>query len=74
MRLYRFRDLRSAGVPFTRKHLTHLENHGKFPRHFKIGDNSVSWVADEVDRWVEDRVRGRDFTPALGPDRKPPVA
>jgi predicted DNA-binding transcriptional regulator AlpA len=60
MRLYRFRDLKTAGVPFTRKHVSHLEKLGEFPRHFRIGENSVSWVAEEVDGWVEDRVRGRD--------------
>jgi predicted DNA-binding transcriptional regulator AlpA len=70
MRVYRFRDLKGAGVPFTRKHVNHLEKNGKFPRHFNIGDNSVGWVADEVGGWVEDRVRGRDFALAPGADRK----
>jgi predicted DNA-binding transcriptional regulator AlpA len=74
MRLYRFRALKGAGVPFTRKHVTHLEQHGKFPRHFKIGENSVSWVAEEVDRWVEDRIRGRDFAPGPGPGHESPNA
>ena len=59
MRVYRFRDLKNAGVPFTRKHITHLEKLGTFPMHFYIGENSVAWVADEVDGWVEDRIRRR---------------
>jgi predicted DNA-binding transcriptional regulator AlpA len=74
MRLYRFRDLKGAGVPFTRKHVTHLEKLGKFPSHFKIGENSVTWIADEVDRWVEDRIRRRDFAPGPRPSREPPMA
>ena len=73
MRTYRFRELKGAGVPFTRKHVTHLEKHNKFPRHFKIGENSVSWIADEVDRWVEDRVRARTFAPGPALHRNPPI-
>jgi prophage regulatory protein len=57
MRTYRFRELKSAGVPFTRKHVAHLEKRNGFPMHFNIGENSIAWVADEVDRWVEERVR-----------------
>jgi predicted DNA-binding transcriptional regulator AlpA len=72
MRLYRFRDLKGAGVPFTRKHVAHLERREKFPRHLKIGENSISWIADEVDRWVEDRIRGRDFARGPGPGHEPP--
>ena len=30
-RVYRFRDLRNAGVSYTRKHITHLEKAGAFP-------------------------------------------
>jgi prophage regulatory protein len=60
MRVYTFRDLKGAGVPFTRKHITQLEKAGKFPLHFKIGVRATGWVADEVDSWVEQRVRQRD--------------
>jgi predicted DNA-binding transcriptional regulator AlpA len=59
MRTYRYRQLKSAGVPFTYKHLRTLEGRDGFPRHFNIGENSVAWVADEVDAWVALRVRRR---------------
>ena len=59
VRIYRYRDLKGAGVPFTRKHITALEKRDDFPPHFELGENSVAWVADEVDRWVETRVRSR---------------
>jgi prophage regulatory protein len=59
MRVYRFRELKLHGVPFTRKHITTLEKNSKFPAHFDLGENTVAWVADEVDAWVEARVRGR---------------
>lgn len=59
MRLYRFRDLRTAGVPFTRKHITTLEKRGEFPQHVDLTEFSVAWVAAEVDEWVEKRIRAR---------------
>jgi predicted DNA-binding transcriptional regulator AlpA len=59
MRVYRFPELKPAGVPFTRKHVTTLEKRGQFPMHFNVGENSVAWLADEVDRWVDEKVRGR---------------
>jgi len=60
MRTYRFRQLGPAGVPYTYKHITTLERRKEFPQRFRLGENSVAWVADEVDAWVEARVRGRD--------------
>jgi predicted DNA-binding transcriptional regulator AlpA len=55
-RLYRFKDLRHAGVPFTRKHITTLEDRGKFPARVKLTEFSVAWVAAEIDHWVEERI------------------
>jgi len=47
-RVYRFRDLKGAGVSYTRKHITDLEKRGEFPMHFQLGPNSIGWVAEEV--------------------------
>ena len=63
-RVYRFPELKQAGVPFTRKHITTLEKQGDFPMHFHITDFSVGWVAAEVDAWVEERIRRRPVPPA----------
>jgi hypothetical protein len=63
MRTYGFRDLKPAGVPFTRKHITTLEKRAEFPMHFNVGVNSVLWVAYEVDAWVERKIRARRATP-----------
>lgn len=72
-RVYRFRDLRDAGVSYTRKHVTHLEKQGAFPLHFELGSNSVGWVADEVDAWVDERIRRRG-APRAAPTPRAPVA
>jgi prophage regulatory protein len=61
-RIYRFPDLRVAGVPFHRVHVDRLEKRGQFPKRFKLGANSVAWDADEVDQWFQDRKASR--TPA----------
>jgi len=62
-RVYRFRDLKAAGVPFTRKHITAMEKKGKFPQHFNVTEFSVGWVAGEVDAWVESKIRSRAAVP-----------
>jgi predicted DNA-binding transcriptional regulator AlpA len=67
MRIYRFRDLRSAGVPYTRKHLTTLEKRGEFPQHIRLGPNSVGWVGEEVDAWIEERIRARPSRGSANP-------
>lgn len=67
MRLYRFRDLRTAGVPFTRKHITTLEKRSGFPQHVDLTEFSIAWVAAEVDEWVERRIRARPERPAAPP-------
>ena len=63
-RLYRFPDLRLAGVPYTRQYIGRLERAGKFPQHVDLGDNSIAWVAPEIDGWVEERVRARKLRSA----------
>jgi prophage regulatory protein len=59
LRLYRFRELRLAGVPYTRKHVIDLEKKGTFPQRVYLSENTVAWVAEEVDSWVEERIRAR---------------
>ncbi len=34
-----------------------LEKAGRFPRRIQLGSNSVGWVAEEVDAWVQQRQR-----------------
>jgi prophage regulatory protein len=64
MKIYRFHDLKPAGVPFSKPHLYRLEKEGKFPKRFPLGANSVAWVKEEVDQWLADRIASRDAAPA----------
>src|SRR5262249_55252957 len=59
VRIYRAADLKAAGVPFHRVYIGRLEKRGEFPKRFHYGANSVAWVADEVDRWVQDKIARR---------------
>ena len=33
---------------------------GRFPKPIAIGPNSRAWISDEVDQWLEDRIKERD--------------
>jgi len=48
-------------VPLGRHQIRRLENAGKFPKRFKLSDNSVAWVRSEVDDWLRARI-GRPIT------------
>ena len=68
-RIYRYHDLRPAGVPFTRKHINTLEGRGEFPKRLYLTPFSIGWVAAEVDSWVEEKIRrrGADLPLRSGP-------
>jgi len=55
-------------VPYSVQHIGRLERAGRFPRRIKLGTNSVGWVEEEVDAWLEERARQR------GPLPQPPAA
>jgi hypothetical protein len=58
-RIYRQRDLRDRGIDYTPKHIRTLEEQGKFPRRFALGEHSVAWIAEEVEAWISERIRAR---------------
>jgi prophage regulatory protein len=74
MRIYLWKDLRAAGVPYTRKHVRTLQRRGEFPMHFNLGPNRVAWLAAEVDAWVEERVRHRRNAPTPSTSEFPEVS
>jgi prophage regulatory protein len=36
---------------------------GEFPRRVQLSDRAVAWVEEEIDQWINERVRG--FGPTL---------
>jgi prophage regulatory protein len=33
---------------------------GRYPKPVRLGENSVAWIADEVEAWIKARVSERD--------------
>jgi prophage regulatory protein len=50
-------------VPFSMVHIWRLERQGKFPTRIKLGENSVGWDEDEIDAWIEARIRAGGRSP-----------
>lgn len=46
-------------IPYSQNHLRRLEAKGQFPKRIRIGENRVAWLKDEIDSWIEERVKAR---------------
>lgn len=44
-------------VGLSRSQIYQLAQDGQFPKQIKLGDRAAGWVAEEVDRWVSERIR-----------------
>ena len=61
MRVLSFRELKfQKGIPYSRQHVGRLERARKFPRRIRLSPNSVAWIEEEIDAWLEDRAAERD--------------
>jgi prophage regulatory protein len=56
-------------IPFSMVHVWRLEKRGEFPARVQLGPNSVGWFDDEIDAWIEARIRagGRAVQRAAAP-------
>ncbi len=43
-------------VGLSRPTIWRLERSNEFPRRRQLGKNSVAWVEDEIEKWMESRV------------------
>jgi predicted DNA-binding transcriptional regulator AlpA len=60
MKVLSQRDLSSKGIPWSREHTRRMWEAGKFPRPFKLADNSRNyWDEAEIDSWLEERASRR---------------
>ena len=56
MNILRTRDVtRVTGL--SRTTVWRLERAGKFPSRMRLGENSVGWLEEEVQSWIESRPR-----------------
>ena len=54
------KGLRDKGIKTSNVHLLRLEGENKFPRRFRLTENRVVWLEDEIDAWIEQRAAARD--------------
>jgi prophage regulatory protein len=54
-----FEELRDHGIVLGRRHLRRLEAAGKFPKRIKIGEHRVGWLADEIEAYIEAKIKER---------------
>ena len=54
------KELKSVyGVPYCPAHIARLEAAGSFPKRVALGACRVAWVAEEVEKWIEERIAQR---------------
>lgn len=55
------KELKSVyGIPYSFAHIARLEAAGLFPKRVRLGACRVAWVAEEVQKWIDERVSRRD--------------
>jgi prophage regulatory protein len=59
MRIIDWKTLKTM-VPYSRQHISRLEQAGTFPKRVPLGQCRVGWLLHEVDAWIEERVLRRD--------------
>lgn len=48
-------------VPYSKVHIYRLMERGEFPQSVEVGPQRVAWVESEIDEWIAERLRRRDF-------------
>src|SRR5580693_5698271 len=65
MKLLGFSDLKEKkGINWSRVHVSRQEKAGKFPKHVNLAPQSIGWIEEEIDAWIEARAAERSEKPA----------
>ena len=48
------------GIPYSLQHIARLEAAGQFPKRVRLGQARVAYVMDEIQAWIEQRLKERD--------------
>jgi prophage regulatory protein len=76
MKLLGFNDLKEKkGINWSRVHVSRQEKAGKFPKHVNLAPQSIGWIEEEIDAWIEARAAERSEKPAqiAGQRRRSPA-
>ena len=64
MKLIPYSDLKEKkGIKYSRVHVSRLEKADKFPKHVNLGPQSIGWLEEEIDAWIEARAAERPSAP-----------
>ena len=58
MRAITYADLKSFGIPFTRKHIREMVLAGDFPKPFALSRHRIAWTEDQIVGWITARANG----------------
>jgi predicted DNA-binding transcriptional regulator AlpA len=56
-RFVSYDQLKPLGIPYSRQHLTVLEDQGQFPRRYRLSARTVGWKFSELRTWMATRGR-----------------
>jgi predicted DNA-binding transcriptional regulator AlpA len=56
-RFVRYHELKDYGIPFSRQHLSNLEEQGRFPPRVKLSPRIIAWRLSELKDWMAKRGR-----------------
>lgn len=59
-RIISYDDLKNKGINYSKPHLWRLERDRKFPKRVQTGDRRYGYVEEEIDAYIEARIRARD--------------
>lgn len=51
LRVIRFCELKKK-VGASRSTIFRWERDGRFPKHFKLGENSIGWIQADIEEWL----------------------
>jgi prophage regulatory protein len=58
MKLVSKKELQKVyGIPYSFQHIDRLEKQGRFPKRITLGECRVAWLAEEVEDWIQVRIR-----------------
>ena len=61
MRCISWKELKTI-VPYSRQHISRLEQAKQFPLRVTLGPCRVCWMLDEVRSWLQERIDSRSLT------------
>lgn len=59
-RLLSYKELKAAGVPYSRMHLRRLMQARKFPQQVQLSSQRIGWFEHELADWFAQKAAARD--------------